>query len=266
MREWKPGDRVFVFGFSRGAYTARALVGMLRLIGLMRPGSENQLQYAVAEYARRGGEKRIPWDEIHRFSALFAQHVDGRSTVPVAYLGVWDTVKAMGLARMAPEWPYTRMLPNAARIRHAVSIDEWRRPFSEYLVDPAHPNFEEVWFAGIHTDVGGTFPDDPRLSAITLRWILEGAREEGLQLTDAADTRFAAITEDHALATAHRDNAVWRLIVSRPRPIPPGARVHASVRARIASLPDYHPLIPVTATWAEEDWASPQGTPSASAS
>jgi uncharacterized protein (DUF2235 family) len=258
MQEWKPGDRVYIFGFSRGAFTARALVGMLRLVGLMRHGSENQLQYAVAEYARRGGEQKIPWDEIHRFSALFAQQVDGHSTVPITYLGVWDTVKAMGVARLAPEWPYTRKLPNAARIRHAVSIDEWRRPFREYLVDPAHPNLEEVWFAGIHSDVGGTFPDDPKLSAITLRWILEGAREEGILLTDAADQRFAEITSDNALGAAHRDNPVWSLLVKRPRPIPANARIHASVRERIASVPGYHPMIPVSATWYDEGWATPK--------
>ena len=118
MRTWQPGDRIYVFGFSRGAFTARALTGMLRLIGLMRPGSENQLQYAIAQYARRGGEKAIAWDEIHRFSGLFARQVDGRSTIPVEFLGVWDTVKAMGLIRTAPKWPYTRTTPNALRIRH----------------------------------------------------------------------------------------------------------------------------------------------------
>jgi hypothetical protein len=164
----------------------------------------------------------------------------------------------MGAARLAPEWPYTRKLPNAARIRHAVSIDEWRRPFREYLVDPAHPNLEEVWFAGIHSDVGGTFPDDSKLSAITLRWILEGAREEGMLLTDAADTRFAAITSDNATGAVHRDNAVWNLLVKRPRLIPPDARIHASVRERIASVPGYHPMIPVSATWYDEGWATPK--------
>ena len=89
MQHWEPGDRVYVFGFSRGAFTARALVGMLRTIGLMRPGSENQLQYAVAAYARKGGSESDErssdeaWKEIHRFSGLFARKVDGRSTIPV---------------------------------------------------------------------------------------------------------------------------------------------------------------------------------------
>ncbi|MDN3497037.1 DUF2235 domain-containing protein [Planococcus sp. APC 4015] len=261
MQNWQPGDRIFVFGFSRGAFTARALVGMLRLIGLMTPGSENQLQYAVAAYARAGGEKTIPWDEIHRFSGLFAQQVDGRSTIPVTYLGVWDTVKAMGLARRAPKWPFTRSLPNVQRIRHAVAIDETRRPFVEYLVESERPeSLEEVWFAGVHSDVGGTFPDDPRLSTIALTWMLRGAVDEGLLIDERkAEKAFDALDASAATATAHRNGRIWSLLFPRRRPIPEGAVLHASVRERIAALPDYRPSLPSTHTWADEEWASPWG-------
>lgn len=259
MQNWRPGDRIFVFGFSRGAFTARALTGMLRLIGLMTPGSENQLQYAVAAYARAGGEKAIPWDEVHRFSGLFAQQVEGRSTVPVTYLGVWDTVKAMGLARRAPKWPFTRSLPNAERIRHAVAIDETRRPFVEYLVESERPEtLEETWFAGVHSDVGGTFPDDPGLSTIALQWMLRGAVEDGLLLDEhKAEKTFAALGASAATATAHRNGRVWSLLFPRRRPIPEGAVLHASVRERIAALPDYRPQLPAAHSWADEEWASP---------
>lgn len=257
MQHYEPGDRIYVFGFSRGAFTARALVGMLRTIGLMKPGSENQLQYAVAAYARAGGEKKLPWDEVHRFSGLFAQQFDGRSTIPVAYLGVWDTVKAMGTARRAPKWPYTRELPNAQRIRHAVSIDERRRPFAEYAVETEAPEtLEEVWFAGVHSDVGGTFPDDPRLSTIALKWILEGAIAEGLRVrTRAVDNIFEKVTVESAAALAHRNSWVWSLLIPRRRPIPEGAVLHASVRERIARMPDYTPMLPTAYSWADDGWA-----------
>ncbi|MEA9980085.1 DUF2235 domain-containing protein, partial [Pseudomonas sp. RTS4] len=118
------------------------------------------------------------WAGIDEFSENFARKVNGRSTVPVAYLGAFDTVKAAGFLKWDIKWPYTRKLDNDVRVRHAVSIDEKRRPFREYLVTPSpQSQLEEVWFAGVHTDVGGTFADDPRLSNITLKWIVEGALE-----------------------------------------------------------------------------------------
>src|SRR6185312_1247007 len=125
-------------------------------------GSENLVPYVIATYARKGGEEHIDWAEVHLTSEVFAQHVQGRSTVPVQFLGLWDTVKAAGILRWEIRWPYTRHLPNAATIRHAVSIDEKRAPFRESLVDArTDGTLEEVWFAGVHTDVGGTFADPP---------------------------------------------------------------------------------------------------------
>lgn len=260
MRTWQPGDRIYIFGFSRGAFTARALAGMLRLVGLMRPGSENQLQYAIAQYARKGGEKSIPWDEIHRFSGLFAQRIDNKSTIPVEYLGVWDTVQAMGLVRRAPRWPYAHSTPNAVRIRHAVSIDERRRPFREFLSDLDRPGaLEEVWFAGVHSDVGGTYPDDPRLSTIALKWMLEGAVESGLLLDQRAYAKaVGALTVKDAAATAHRNGWAWSLLFPRTRPVPAGASVHASVRERMSALPEYQPRL-TGVSWADEGWARPAG-------
>jgi uncharacterized protein (DUF2235 family) len=258
MRTWRPGDRIFVFGFSRGAFTARALTGMLRLIGLMRPGSENQLQYAVSMYARGGAERSIPWDEIHRFSGLFAQQVEGRSTIPVHYLGLWDTVKALGFVRTAPDWPYTRRLPNAEHIRHAISIDERRRPFREYVVQTEAPeSLEEAWFAGIHSDVGGTFADDPRLSTIALKWVMEGAVANGLHLDERkVGKAFAQFSGEDATGRIHVNHWSWNALVPRGRPIAAGANVHASVRDRIARVPGYRPTLPGDAVWVDEGWAS----------
>lgn len=251
MHTYQPGDRVFVFGFSRGAFTARALVGMLRDIGLLRPGSENLLQYAVAAYATRGQGKRH-WAEDHRFAGLFAQHVDAakHTTVPIAYLGLWDTVKAMGIAHTAPSWPYTRQLPNAQRIRHAVSIDERRRPFREYLVETENPaSLEEVWFAGVHSDVGGTYPDDEGLSTITLRWIMEGAVAEGLKINPRRAAN--AFAKGNAAGKAHRNPWIWSLLIPRRRPIPDGAVLHASVRQRI-DAGGYSVRLPATYHWDDQ--------------
>ena len=257
MQHWEPGDRVYVFGFSRGAYAARALTGLLRTIGLMRAGSENLVPYAIASYARGAREDKIDWDEVHDFSATFARHVSGRSTIPIAYLGVWDTVKAAGFLRWDIRWPFTRQLPNVARVRHAVSIDEKRRPYREYLVEPTQDSrLEEVWFAGVHSDVGGTFDDDPRLSTISLDWILDGAIEEGLIIDPRLVRHRVHVDDANAVGTIHKMDWIWALLTFRRRPIPAGAHVHTSVRERREKLPDYPAVIPSDVVWDDPQWAT----------
>src|SRR4051812_24693826 len=128
MRTYEPGDRIYLFGFSRGAYTARALSGLLYTIGVFRPGAENLVQYAVASYTRKGKGKR-DWGQLDKFRFVFGHRVDGGTRVPVEFLGVWDTVKAAGVLRWDAKWPYTHRLVNIRKVRHAVSIDEYRRPY-----------------------------------------------------------------------------------------------------------------------------------------
>ena len=106
METWEPGDPLYVFGFSRGAYTARALAGMLYRVGLLRPGAENLVPYDVGVYARNRGEDADlsgdeGWDRIDRFSAAFARTTRNRSrAVPITFLGAWDTVKAARILKL----------------------------------------------------------------------------------------------------------------------------------------------------------------------
>jgi uncharacterized protein (DUF2235 family) len=272
MHHWRPGDAVFVFGFSRGAYTARALVGMLTKPGLMRPGSENLVRYAVARYAFNQ-DANDGFSALARFASIFSWETDqeplfaeikqndpkqvNKYTLPIAYVGLWDTVKAAGILRFGElRWPFTRSLPNAHRIRHAVSIDEVRRPYREYQVSRAGGGVEEVWFAGVHSDVGGTFMPDHRLARVALRWVADGALDQLLlnpeTRKDDADLR---VSEEDALGEIHEMGAVWRLLGTRRRPIPPGAVLHASVRARRQQRPDYLPELPADQRWADEGWA-----------
>jgi uncharacterized protein (DUF2235 family) len=259
MRNWSPGDEVYVFGFSRGAYSARSVVGMLRSIGLMRPGSENLVPYAVSNYAAKNREwSDDDWAQLHTFSAAFAQHVDGRSSTPVAFLGLWDTVKAAGILRWDIKWPWSRTIPlNVARVRHAVAIDEKRKPYREYLLaleKPERTEASEVWFAGVHSDVGGTFDDDPRLSTIALRWMAEGARDAGILFDADLFAKECAVTADFATGTVHSMDRIWALVGTRRRPIPAGAHVHSSVRARMAADPAYRPGLPSDVSWADPGW------------
>lgn len=275
MQHWRPGDEVYVFGFSRGAYTARALVGMLNRPGLLRPGSENLVPYAVAQYATNktftDDDKQNMREFAHAFcwgtgtqplSAPWAGDTYEMHwhSVPIAYLGVWDTVKAAGILRIGDlHWPFTHQLFNAARIRHAVSIDEARRPYREYLADPKHHGLDEAWFAGVHSDVGGTFEDDPRLAKIALKWIVDGAVKD-LRLRTGAYAQQCTVDEAFAEGTQHTMGKVWVLTGIRHRTLPDTARLHASVRARRKAVPSYLPKLTQADSndrWTDPDWTKP---------
>jgi uncharacterized protein (DUF2235 family) len=257
MQHWRPGDAVYIFGFSRGAYTARALAGMLLRPGLMRPGSENLLPYAVEKYAINRPFKPDEYDLWAEYARAFCWRTEGEPlfstvhqndptqvwhyAVPVAYLGLWDTVKAAGFLRFGTlQWPYTRSLPNVARIRHAVSIDERRRPYREYLVERHPRGLEERWFAGVHADVGGTFMPDHRLATIALKWIVDGVVGE-LAIDTAAYRQQCAVTEDFASAPIHDNGKLWYLVGRRLRRIPVDALMHPSVLVRRRENPGYLP-------------------------
>lgn len=279
MNTWQPGDKVFIFGFSRGAYTARALCGMLYRVGLLRPGSDNLVPYAVRVYARRPGKdsdlaRPEGWDRMDKFSeALSITRDGGRRSFPVEYLGIYDTVKATrGIGRDI-RWPYTRSLPNVRVIRHAISIDEKRRPYPEYLVHPDTASkdleqFSEVWFAGVHSDVGGGFVDNPQLGQIAMRWIIDGAIKRGLKVRPQRyANRFGRLGEADARAPMHVMGWYWRFaqapwywIVNpwRRRPIPESATIHESVEIRRADDKlDYRPQLPTSYEVEKELWTGP---------
>ena len=247
QQNMRPDDRVFMFGFSRGAYTARALAGMLMKVGLMRPGAENLVPYAVGEYARNHQHwSEDDWAETEKFAETFSRRFDKKIAVPIAYMGLWDTVKAAGFFRWNVKWPYTRQLRNVAVVRHAVSIDEYRRIFHEYLVQPVPPTpvLDEAWFSGVHTDVGGTFKnkdgtESTELPGIALKWIVEGALESGILLHTTAYADHCTVTASDGASTPHRNGKAWILGTYRTRPIPTGARVHASVQQRLAVHPEF---------------------------
>lgn len=262
MHTYQPGDQIYIFGFSRGSFTARALAGMLNRAGLLRPGAENLVPYAIKVYAR-SKKHWTPddWGQTAIFANLFSVRVAGEPSVPVHFLGLWDSVKAAGFLRSHVRWPDTRELPSVAQIRHAVSIDEKRRPYREYLVESKTPaKVQEVWFAGVHTDVGGTFPDDHRLADISLKWMVEHAVQAGLRVEPSVVRRYASVTADSARGKVHKMGWVWLLLTSRKRPIPPAnARVHSSVRARMDAHGKYRPKVAGdTVVWDDPQWASPR--------
>ncbi|MGC4082129.1 MAG: DUF2235 domain-containing protein [Vicinamibacterales bacterium] len=230
---WEPGDRVFVFGFSRGAYSARVLSGMLHTLGLLR-GNQNLVPYV--EYGigamrdeREDGTQTSTADDLSWTDLCAAfQHslarvipmIRGRTPVPgIHYLGVWDTVASISWAWDPVQYPFTARNPSVKRVRHALAIDERRWFFRENrMYQAAGQQLEQRWFPGVHCDVGGGYRlKDGGLWRGPLEWLLEGARDTGL-LMDAQ--RKATIAPPPPLDTALQPTRIAdrRLVAGRVRP------------------------------------------------
>jgi uncharacterized protein (DUF2235 family) len=273
MQRYEEGDQVYVFGFSRGAYTARALTGMMDVFGIFRPGSENLVPYAVSAYARQ--EKRRAEDdpkekerqerffkELREYAKTHA--VDRSGHASVRFVGLWDTVKAAGTISRQLRWPFTRQIPHAATIRHAVSIDESRRAFAMYLVYPPSPahllvnkdqDLLQVFFAGVHSDVGGMFATGTRLSDIPLKWMADEAVTSGLLVRPRAyaDASKLVIAVDPA-GPIHRNGWPWKLLGPGRRTLPDGAHIHTSVWERLERDPAYGSHLPRVHDFVDPDW------------
>ncbi len=188
---YSDGDQLYVFGFSRGAYMARVLCAIIKLYGLVRPGDT-----AVVPYMIRLAKRQQPEGSIHRDTAeaqfRIAAHFKKTFSRPCGpkFLGIWDTVTSVGWFGNPLAVPYTAVNPDIATVRHAVSIDERRAFYRQNLWRGADPGqCREVWFAGVHSDVGGGYAEsDNGLSQITLEWMLCEAIQHGLliDLEDAA--------------------------------------------------------------------------------
>jgi uncharacterized protein (DUF2235 family) len=257
---YRPGDRVYIFGYSRGAFTARGLAGLTHRAGLMRPGAQNLVSYLVRAYTKGNNWSDDDWEKVDLFAERFSHEIDGSRSMPIHFLGMWDSVKALGYFRFDPKWPYTRQLPNARTIRHAVSIDERRRPYREYLVTAKDPAvLTETWFAGVHSDVGGGFVSKTKLSDVTLKWMTDGALDQGLLLRPGAYQESCSVSAAHATADLHKVGRIWALLTYRNRPIaPPNARVHQTVSDRIKAKPPYQiDADPNQVQWDDPHWILP---------
>lgn len=271
-----PGDQIHLVGFSRGAYTARALSGMLELVGLLRPEAQNLVPSVVTEYTRDSGRKRqrskaddnAYFDRVRIFSSMFAERIDERQGhVPIRFVGLWDTVEAAGSLRGRTRWAFTGYLPHATTVRHAVAIDEQRRPYREYLVTPlgsqkhlfplGPQDLKEVWFAGVHSDVGGMFKGGSRISDIPLHWMVREADDAGLRFRVGKQQQIADMAREvKPDAPPHVMDGMWRLIGRRRRGVPTRALVHDSVRERRELDAGYGRTLPDDIRYVDAGWRS----------
>lgn len=199
MRHWEPGCRIYLFGFSRGAFTARAVAGMVHLFGVLRPDADNMLPslldiyfssnaLGTAEEQRSNLARQI----VEHFSQQPRSRADPRQAVWVDYVGVWDTVESVG-------WPMFRRRISSnptfwdkrfVAVRHAVALHEHRRMFKQRLYggldrascakpaelppsSPCQRSIQQRWFPGGHCDVGGCETEWRHANA-TLRWVANG--------------------------------------------------------------------------------------------
>ncbi len=180
MNTYEDGDRVYLFGFSRGAYTVRAISGMVHMFGLLRAGNDGLIPYIIKMFARRT-RKAAGMEDHFGVASGFKQTYS--RTIEIHMVGVWDTVSSVGLIWDPLKLPYTATNPIMKNGRHAVSIDERRCFFRNNLWGPVQPGqtIKQIWFPGVHSDVGGSYlPSESGLSQGALQWMLCEAVSLGL--------------------------------------------------------------------------------------
>ena len=184
---YRKGDHIFLLGFSRGAYTVRSLAGFIGAVGLL---AKRYLAFAADAYElyRLPLEKRKSstlWDDYKKLEVLPPERV------PIDFIGVWDTVGALGaptplVGRWTRPWVSfhnTQLGDHVHHAYHALAIDERRRPFQPDLWTGKGANTKTVvqaWFPGVHSNVGSSYKDTS-LSSIALNWMMHRAREHRLQ-------------------------------------------------------------------------------------
>jgi len=254
---YEDGDAIYVLGFSRGAYSARSLVGMIRNVGLVRKQanrrSQNQtINRAYELYRTRDEGADSPSAKV------FREEFSRESRIQVHFLGVWDTVGALGVPLRSFGWFNARryefhdtelsgIVDNAF---HAIAVDEHRSNYEPTLWAPKNkPNqrLEQVWFSGAHADVGGGY-QDARLADIALHWMAARLRECDL---DVDPNKLPAVGPDNVMAPLHDSFArflkgAYQRVSSRVyRPLGTqrygNETLDGSVRERLERCEDYRP-------------------------
>lgn len=244
VQNFNPGDEIFLFGFSRGAYTVRCLAGMLNSCGILRRENADQIDEAFKLYKGRvkpGDPEAEAWRQQ-------LSHSPERGMVK--YIGVWDTVGALGVPTRALAFANEEDLffdqelgSNVEVARHAISIDERRGDFRPtHWTEKDGPDIREVWFAGVHSDVGGGYAPDENgklLSEIPLKWISSQAGIQGLVLEDHL------LSPEQISSQAKQHNSrkrFYKVLKKLIREIPKGAVMHSSVKERFeSSEAEYNP-------------------------
>ena len=243
---YEKGDQVYIFGFSRGAYTARCLAGMVAVCGLPTANFTDAVVDTAFQAYRDKIRRADLLAQINKTCDLF----DAKLTM----VGVWDTVGSLGIPAMfggvdpiVYGFLDTTLHPDVLNAYHAMAIDEKRAEFPATLWTSAPApgqTLEQVWFCGVHCDVGGSYPDDSNgsaLSDLTLAWMMSKAAALGLQFDSTVLAKYALpMDPKFALDTKHESwNVLWAFW--KRRAIAASSTISDSVFARCKYESSYRP-------------------------
>lgn len=187
---YEPGDAIYLFGFSRGAYTARSLAGLIRKCGIIKTNDLDMIAEAYALYRNR----KVAPDDC---PAVRFRRVHSYDVRAIKFIGVWDTVGSLGLPLHSFQWYNKRkyafydttLSSIVEHACHALAVDEKRKTFEPAWWVRSHresevsQTLEQRWFPGVHSNVGGGYPDCS-LSDIPLRWLFRKAHATGLHMDE----------------------------------------------------------------------------------
>lgn len=183
---YRPGDHLYVFGFSRGAYTARSLLGMIAAVGLLTPNgvAAGLLPQAIELYRSRPHRDTTtgPVSPPTERARVFAAACHPAPDVSIRFLGVFDTVGALGIpgiGRAKYRFHDLELSGQIQTARQALALAERRRIFAPSVWAAHHRDIKQVWFDGVHTDVGGGYAESA-IADVTLRWMVAEAAARGL--------------------------------------------------------------------------------------
>jgi uncharacterized protein (DUF2235 family) len=261
VANYEPGDELFFFGFSRGAFTARSTAGFVRNSGILRAEHADRVNEAYALYRSRKAHPRGIEARLFRRTYSYEPRI--------RFIGVWDTVGALGIPlsglrfvnflNRGVQFHDTDLSTTVDAAFHAISIDEKRQPFrpAVWNLQPSNipQDVQQVWFAGVHCDVGGGYHPDHGLADVTLGWMVARAKAHGLGVDDTAlaagpfagtDDAGAGVPAPNPMGAQHETRTgFYKLLPPYVRPIdrePAKCEwVSSSAVARHDAMPSYRP-------------------------
>jgi uncharacterized protein (DUF2235 family) len=247
VQNYSPGDEIFLFGFSRGAYTIRSLVGLIHNCGIVKRPDARLIQAAFNLYKKSSkhyaptGSKPVEFRKEHSHTSR-----------DITFVGAWDTVGAMGIPFSVlgflndkDEFYDTTICSHVKCARHAMAIDEYREDFEPTVWHPReNVDMQQVWFLGAHSDIGGSYKPDKDgtlLSDITLGWMMQEASTAGLTI----EAHLKKQLKPNSLAKLHKSSrSFYRIKQKYYRELAHGrgpVMIHHSVKQRWEQDSSYRP-------------------------
>jgi len=244
-------DEIFLFGFSRGAFTARSIGGMIRKCGILKRGAVDKYHEAKDLY-----HSNVRPDDSEAVDFRKKHSISPNEPIKIKFIGVWDTVGSLGIPKKGGvtkelQFHDTELSGTVENGYHALAIDEHRKPFLPTLWShrpKPSQHVEQVWFCGAHSDVGGGYPEDDA-SKLALRWMLDKAQGVGLKLDQDALAAFPIEPNPQGelhnskgwlYALSKRVDRVIGCVQDTSQPDPTQS-VHESVLQRWDADPTYRP-------------------------